>query len=90
MKGATITNMLAETVKNKIQGKEEKVEQKKFEMPEYITDGNNSYVQRFIRRWDLNINLMYDVIIIDSNKKVTTYFSGVWRSSISIKLITSK
>tara|TARA_X000001388_G_scaffold19898_1_gene13159 strand:- start:563 stop:1351 length:789 start_codon:yes stop_codon:yes gene_type:complete len=61
VKGATITNMLAETVKNKIQGKEEKVEQKKFEMPEYITDGNNSYVQRFIRRWDLNINLMYDV-----------------------------
>jgi len=61
VKGATITNMLAETVKNKIQGKEEKVEQKKFEMPEYITDGNNSYVQRFIRRWGLNINLMYDV-----------------------------
>ncbi len=29
-------------------------------MPEYITDGNNAYVQRFKRRWDLNIELLYD------------------------------
>ena len=61
VKGATITNMLAETVKNKIQGIEEAIEPKKFTMPEYITDGNNAYVQRFTRRWDLNVNLMYDV-----------------------------
>ena len=60
VKGATLTPMLVETIKNKIQGKEEKVETKKFEMPEYITDGNNGYVQRFKRRWDLNIELLYD------------------------------
>ena len=52
--------MLVETIKNKIQGVEEKVTPKKFEMPEYITDGNNAYVQRFKRRWDLNIELLYD------------------------------
>ena len=60
VKGATLTPMLVETIKNKIQGKEEIVETKKFEMPEYITDGNNAYVQRFKRRWDLNIELLYD------------------------------
>ena len=33
---------------------------KKFVMPEYITDGNNAYVQRFKEGWDLNIELLYD------------------------------
>ena len=60
VKGATLTPMLVETIKNKVQGIEETVEPKRFEMPEYITDGNNAYVQRFKRRWDLNIELLYD------------------------------
>ena len=60
VKGATMTPMLVETIKNKIQGVEERVAPKKFVMPEFITDGNNAYVQRFKRRWDLNIELLYD------------------------------
>ena len=60
VKGATLTPMLVDTIKNKIQGIEETVEPKRFEMPEFITDGNNAYVQRFKRRWDLNIELLYD------------------------------
>ena len=61
VKGATMTPMLVETIKNKIQGLDEVEKDRKFEMPEYITDGNNSYVQRFRRRWDLRMELLYDV-----------------------------
>ena len=61
VKGAQLTSMLVDTIKNKIQGVEEVEDSKKFEMPEFITDGNNSYVQRFRRRWDLRIELLYDV-----------------------------
>lgn len=60
VKGATMTPMLVDTIKNKIQGVEERVTPKKFEMPEFITDGNNAYVQRFKRRWGLNIEVLYD------------------------------
>tara|TARA_B100001250_G_C19797218_1_gene789337 strand:- start:1211 stop:2008 length:798 start_codon:yes stop_codon:yes gene_type:complete len=61
IKGAHLTPMLVDTIKNKIQGLEEVEKDRKFEMPEYITDGNNSYIQRFRRRWNLRVELMYDV-----------------------------
>ena len=60
VKGASMTPLLVETIKNKIQGIEEVEKDRKFEMPEYITDGNNSYIQRFRRRWDLRVELLYD------------------------------
>ena len=50
-----MTNMLADTIKKKLQGVAENKTPEKFVMPERITDGNNAYVQRFKRRWDLSI-----------------------------------
>ena len=61
VKGAQITTLLASTIKDKMLGIKKEVEERKFVMPEYITDGNNAYIQRFVRRWDLNITLMYDI-----------------------------
>ena len=61
VRGATMTPMLVSTIQNKIKGIEDTVKHEKFEMPEYITDGDNSYVQRFRSRWDLRIDLLYDV-----------------------------
>ena len=60
VKGSYMTNMLADTIKKKLQGVAENKTPEKFVMPERITDGNNAYVQRFKRRWDLSIELLYD------------------------------
>ena len=52
--------MLADTIKKKLQGATESKTPEKFVMPERITDGDNAYVQRFKRRWDLSMELFYD------------------------------
>ena len=60
LKGSYTTNMLADTIKKKLQGESDSKPQETFVLPEYITDGNNSYVQRFRSRWDIKIELFYD------------------------------
>lgn len=60
VKGSYMTNMLADTIKKKLRGQEESKPQEKFIMPEFVTDGNNAYVQRFRRRWDIRMDLQYD------------------------------
>ncbi len=61
VKGSYLTNMLTETIKQRLQGESEGQPHEKFEMPEYITDGDNAYVQRFKSRWNIKIDLLYDV-----------------------------
>ena len=61
VKGSFLTNMLVDTIKQKLSGEIEGKPHEKFEMPEYITDGDNSYIQRFRSRWDLMADVFYDV-----------------------------
>ena len=53
VKGSFLTNMLVDTIKQKLTGEIEGKPHEKFEMPEHITDGDNAYIQRFRSRWDL-------------------------------------
>jgi len=57
-------------------------------MPERITDGDNAYVQRFKRRWDLSIELLYDCK--DSRAVFPIYSNGRLVDAIGRALYNSQ